>query len=267
LGCVVALLADARPASQLRDALKSSAVVRVAATIADAHQLLKVTSTPLIALIVEPHDRDGRQTAGFVRQLAAAYPGVPIVGYCSALLAQSREIVDLVNAGVHELLFRGVDDVGVGVRHVLQSACIACAADQVFAQVADVVPGRLEPLVQHALRQPHLAHSVSAVAEVLGVHRKTLTNYCGDAELPPPGELIGWCRLLLTAFLLGTTSRTVEAIALELEFASDTALRNMMKRYTGLSASEVRRQGGLPCVVESFRNRLRLRGAPQLRVG
>jgi AraC-like DNA-binding protein len=247
--------------------LKGAAVVHVAATVADAHHMLKMTMGPLMALIVEPHDRDGRPTAGFVRQVAAAYPGVPLVGYCYASLTESREIVDLVSAGVHDLLFRGVDDVGIAARHVLRAAGLACAAEQIFAKVSDVVPERLELLVQHALRQPQSAHSVSAMAGVLGLHRKTLANYCADAALPPPGELIAWCRLFLTAYLLGTTGRTVEWIALELDFASDTALRNMMKRYTGYSASEVRRRGGLACVVDAFRRRLRVRSAPQLLVG
>jgi AraC-like DNA-binding protein len=267
VGCVIALLADAAPALRLRDALKGDAVVHVAATIADAHHLLKTVATPLAAVIVEPHDREGRPTAGFVRQVAAAHPGVPLVGYCCATLAESREIVDLVSAGVHDLLFKGVHDVRIAARHVLHAASLSCAADQIFAQIADVVPERLESLVRHALREPQAAHSVSAVADVLGLHRKTLANYCADAALPPPGELIAWCRLFLTAYLLGTTARTVERIALELDFASDTALRNMMKRYTGHSASEVRRHGGLPCAVDAFRKHLVYRRTPQLLVG
>lgn len=40
---------------------------------------------------------------------------------------------------------------------------------------------------------------------------------------------------------------------MQLDFPSDTSLRNMMKRYTGLKASEVRERGGAQCVVAALR--------------
>jgi hypothetical protein len=40
------------------------------------------------------------------------------------------------------------------------------------------------------------------------------------------------------------------------EFASATALRNMLRRYTGLRPQQVRERGGLRCVVEAFRRSL-----------
>lgn len=44
---------------------------------------------------------------------------------------------------------------------------------------------------------------------------------------------------------------------MDLEFPSDTALRNTMKRYTGQRASDVRRRGGLSYVLGEFADRLR----------
>jgi methylphosphotriester-DNA--protein-cysteine methyltransferase len=77
-----------------------------------------------------------------------------------------------------------------------------------------------------------------------------------EEGLPPPSELLVWCRLLLVSHLLATTVRTVESVAMELEFPSDTALRNTIKRYTGMRASEVRERGGLVCMLQAFRDRL-----------
>ena len=48
---------------------------------------------------------------------------------------------------------------------------------------------------------------------------------------------------------LGTTTRTVERIALQLDFASDTALRNMIKRYTGMRAQDLRHSDGASVVL------------------
>ena len=41
-----------------------------------------------------------------------------------------------------------------------------------------------------------------------------------------------------------------------LDFSSAASLRNMLKRYTGLSPREVRENGGLRCVLHAFRQTL-----------
>jgi AraC-like DNA-binding protein len=208
------------------------------------------------ALIVEPRDCDGRPTASVVRQLAAAHPAMPIVGYCHAGYEHSRDILELASAGAHELLFHGVDDSGVALRGVLTSASQACAATQIMRAIASDIPAVLLPMFEFCLAYPERATSVQAVAHVLGVHRKTLVNYCAQASMPPPGAILAWCRLLLVGHFLETPGRTVEGIALRVEFASATALRNMLRRYTGLRPQQVRERGGLCCVVDAFRRRL-----------
>jgi AraC-like DNA-binding protein len=208
------------------------------------------------ALIVEPRDCEGCPTAGVVRQLATAHPALPIVAYCHAGYEHSREILDLAAAGAHELLFHGIDDSGVALRGVLTSASQACAATQIMRAIASDVPAGLLPLFEFCLAYPERATSVQAVAQVLGVHRKTLVNYCAQASLPPPGAIIAWCRLLLVGHFLETPGRTVEGIALRVEFASATALRNMLRRYTGLRPQQVRERGGLRCIVDAFRRSL-----------
>jgi AraC-like DNA-binding protein len=217
--------------------------------------LVQAASVPA-ALIVEPRDCDGRSTAGIIKQLVAAYPALPIIGYCHAGYEHSRDILDLGVAGAHELLFHGIDDSGVALRGVLTSATQACAGSQVLSAIARDIPEALLPMFEFCLAYPERATSVQTVAQVLGVHRKTLVNYCAQASLPPPGAVLAWCRLLLVGHFLETPGRTVEGIALRVEFASATALRNMLRRYTGLRPQEVRERGGLSCVVEAFRRSL-----------
>jgi hypothetical protein len=48
----------------------------------------------------------------------------------------------------------------------------------------------------------------------------------------------------------------VEGIALQLDFASDTALRNMIKRYTGLRAQDLRHGDGASVVLAHLRRAL-----------
>jgi AraC-like DNA-binding protein len=256
---VLALIAGRLERLRIATAVREHAVPHFVTTAGELLARLRAERDLPIALIVEPRDADGRSTAPAVREIVAAYPALPIVGYCRAGYEHSRDILELGVAGAHELLFHDIDDSGVALRAVLQSASQACAAAQVLRAIAGDVPQALLPLFEFCLAYPERASSVQAVAHVLGVHRKTLVNYCAQASLPPPGALIAWCRLLLVGHFLEMPGRTVERIALRLEFASATALRNMLRRYTGLRPQQVREHGGLQCVVEAFRRNLAAR--------
>jgi hypothetical protein len=50
--------------------------------------------------------------------------------------------------------------------------------------------------------------------------------------------------------------RTLEQVALRLEFPGAAALRNMLARYTGLTPREVREGGGVRAVLAAFRGAL-----------
>ena len=79
--------------------------------------------------------------------------------------------------------------------------------------------------------------------------RKTLFNWlrrCGDIG---PREFINWIRVAIGVGMLEDPRRTAEHVALELGFASGTAFRNMLQRYTGANCSEIRNGGGLKRVL------------------
>lgn len=69
-----------------------------------------------------------------------------------------------------------------------------------------------------------------------------------------------WCRLFLVSAMLELTSRTLESIATELDYASATALRNQLKNYTGMTSTQIR-NSGLRAVVNVFRGRVAQRQA------
>ena len=73
--------------------------------------------------------------------------------------------------------------------------------------------------------------------------------------------LAAWARLLAAAWLLEDGGRSVEQTAHLLSFESPNALRNLLKRHTGLRPIEVRENGGLRCVLALFRAALARRRA------
>jgi transcriptional regulator GlxA family with amidase domain len=157
----------------------------------------------------------------------------------------------LIAAGVHELLYEDADLTAVALRAVIESAQRLQVGERVAAALTATMPKRLWAFVRHATAHPE-TQRVSTLAEALGYNRKTLVNHCALCGYPPPQELLAWCRLAVVGELLTCTTRTIEAIALQLDFPSDTALRNMIKRYTGLRASEIRAQGGMRCMLQAF---------------
>ena len=60
----------------------------------------------------------------------------------------------------------------------------------------------------------------------------------------------------MAARMLDDPARTVEQVALKLDFPSGAALRNMFKRYTGLRTTEVRENGGVRCLIHAFKREL-----------
>src|SRR5207245_96956 len=89
----------------------------------------------------------------------------------------------------------------------------------------------------------------------LNVHRQTPNWWCRSERHLKPEELLVWCRLFLVAALLELTSRTLDSIALDLDYASSTSLRNQLKKYTGLTATKVR-GAGMDAVFRVFAGRV-----------
>jgi AraC-like DNA-binding protein len=263
---VLALVTDPSDRARLRGTVRRSIEFVFHAEVHEILAALRSNPVPPTALLLEPRDALGRPTAGLARQVLMLFSGVPVIGYCQAGIEHSQEILDLATAGAHELLFKHDDDADAAIRTVLASAQQACAGEVALAAVAEHVPPRLLPMVRYCLLYPTTARSVGAVAHALGVHRKTLVNHCNAERFPAPGALVSWCQLLLVAHYLGRGGATVESIAQQLEFPSATALRNLLKRYTGLRPQEVRAAGGLSVVLGLFARALERNAPEQVRI-
>jgi AraC-like DNA-binding protein len=221
---------------------------------------------PIAAIIVEVRDAEGLPVHEIVGDLHAGGTGTPLVAYCRPGAEHSTDIRALVLAGAHQLLFHGIDDAGIALRHILDAAQRAAVGERAREELMRVVPPKLSAFVSHVTRYPE-TEKVTEVADALGYNRKTLVNHCAQAAFLPPHELLGWCRLAVAGELIASSCRTIETIANQLGFASDTSLRNMMKRYTGLKALEVRERGGARCVVAVMRQRVPAVNASRSRAG
>src|ERR1044071_10432586 len=133
------------------------------------------------------------------------------------------------------------------------------AAETGMPELPRVLPERLVPFAEAAVRNPAKG-SIGAISQHLNVHRQTPNTWCKKERYLRPEELLVWCRLLLVASMLELTSRTLDSIAIELEYASSTSLRNQLKNYTGMTATQIRAMG-LGAVINVFTGRVAQRQA------
>ncbi len=246
---VLALVRDRGAAARVADALRpgvpgappqAGAAVRCVTRVHDFVQALAARAWALV--VVEAFDVDGVATEEAVRTLRARYPELPVLGHATARAGLSGEVLALARAGVHELVVAGIDDVGTALRAALARASRRSSADRILAAVLDALPPAAVPLVRYCLEHGATAPTVPEVARALGVSRQTLAARLRGAGLPAPRVVAAWCRLLLAADLLAA-GRSVDQVALTLDFPSANGFRNVLRRHTGLGPAALRRVG------------------------
>jgi len=251
---VVAVLPDTVMRARLEGALRGRVgTVRYCATGGAALEALAAGGAR--ALVVAGGDAEGRATAPMVERACRDHPHVTIVAYCALARgdpAASSALIALVRAGVHAVLMRDIDDGPHALRAALRAAEQSCAARLVFEAIEGALPPAVRPLIALYLRADERPPTVAEAALVLGVHRRTLVNRMRAAGCPAPRALRAWCRVFVAARLLEEPGRTVESVALQLDFDSPSGLRNTLRRYTGCAPAALRTAGGLRCALAAF---------------
>ena len=248
----VLLVRNRTERARLSEALRGRARPRFVETVAELEQAVLRNVDPLAAVIAEPRDAEGVPSGPTLSRLRERRPGLSLVGYCGAGHEHSGAILELAAAGVHELMFKGMDESRHVLASVLARATHANAASSVLAVVMPRLSEAAQPYVSYCVHHAREDFDVEELASAFGLHRKTLIQRLREADLPTPSALIAWCRLFMVAHLLHTGDRAVDDIALALDFPSPGALRNLVKRYTGARPLELRARGGVRAVLEHF---------------
>jgi AraC-like DNA-binding protein len=257
---VAALVRDRHDLARLQSALRPSVYSPHGATLS-AFTELSVLERALEhgvfdVLVIEPTDDSGRSTESAIQRFRSQYPAMSILGHVVLKSGLSSAVLSFARAGVHELVFAGIDDSAIVLRHALQRASRRCLAEEVMHNLSAVLPSEAIPLVRYCLEHVNETPGVDEMSAALGVHRRTLVKRMRSAMLPPPSELWAWSRLLLAARYLESPGRSVDWIAATTGYPSANALRNSLKKYTGLVPGELRSDSGFARVLVIFRGAL-----------
>ncbi len=246
-------MADETVKRRIESALREQGTFEWCPTFANLRTRLSHRIDRVDVAILDRRDASGATATAIARELAGTYPGLGVVVYLQVPETES-ELCALGAAGVHDLIIARRSDEPFRIRSVLLGVRRRGAADRVLAEVTTMIPHRLLDFVAAVLNSPEVA-SVSEIAERMGLHRQTPNGWCRRTGFLSAEELFTWCRMLLVSALLEMTSRTVESIAYEFEYSSATALRNQLKRYTAMTATDIR-GAGLTAVLQIFRGRI-----------
>lgn len=255
---VVLFQRQAGTTHRLARAISSRARVIPVTTEADLLSAVRASADAAESCLVllEPLDDAGRSTAPLVERLRAEAPHIPLVAYCAPLDAEQAGMHLLARAGIHGLVLEGVDDAAAVLWEQLEAAACTCAAERARGAMRALSPSAMHEVIDCVCAYPARVHALADVARMLGRHRQTFVYHARQTGSESPGSLVRWTRLLIVAALLEHRGRTVESIARLVGYPSATALRNLLRRETGLRAQELRARGPFATVLALVRTSL-----------
>jgi AraC-like DNA-binding protein len=196
---------------------------------------------------------DNDDVLALMQRARREWPNVPILLASSVPDRRSASnVMAAVRAGPVRLVLDDTDDVGHAVREAIEDGDIAPACADTARVIAAYVPSAAKPVFHYCIMNVRRPLTVVDVARAVGVHPRSLHRRLSALGLPSPSSSISWSRLFVAVHLMNDASRSVEHVALHLRFSSGSALRNMLKRYSGLTPSELRRPEGLSRIATIF---------------
>ena len=259
MALLLALLPDPVAQSRLRRALelapKGESYTFALAASWEELQRLAITS-PVQLAIFDPY-ASGALDLGAVARFHDSFPRVVLLAYGDFIRRSAHDMFRLGQAGIHGIVVRDQGDDSLALRLALTDALTTSGIGGVVGSLEDLLPGDLGPWMRKLLAAaPQPLEPVDA-ARLYHRHPNTLWEHLWAAGLPPVNKMIVWARLFLAAQLLSDLGRSVENVALALDFPSVNAMRNQFGGYVGMPPREVRERGGLPVLLAKFRERHR----------
>ena len=205
------------------------------------------------AVLVAVRDPEGGSTASVVRRVRRSFPAVPVVAHCALMHQDVAGLAAVFEAGACTVALHGSGTAQATLNQILIQTDRERLAAAVLRELKPVTSAALTWLVRYCFAHCREELTVDRIAQACGIPRRTLSYQLRRDGLPSAERLIIWSRLLMTAYLLESATRSVEQIAYELGFSSGAVLRTNLKNYTGLRPNDVREGGGLVFLAHHFR--------------
>lgn len=192
---------------------------------------------------------DSAEWAGLIREFPACAFVLAVGGPGSA----RRRLRAADSAGAHEVLIGGSEatPAAVAVRlRLAEERLVLRLVDRLFWPTERA---RTLAILTNAILTAAAGGDARSLATRLGVDRRSLSQWCSAARLPPPRRLLAWTRLLLAALLLDNPWRSVGEVAAQCGYAHRVAFTTACRNLAGSTPRDLRARGALTAVRSALR--------------
>jgi AraC-like DNA-binding protein len=233
---------------------------RLRTAIRDRHQLvlcddwqevLDTCESQPVRLAIVDLFAGGRANFERVRQLKQRLPRLTMIAYVNVTSDRAHDLFDAGRQGMDGLIIAEQDDSPRALLALVEQAESRSLAAVVRQTVEDAEP-TVRDAVLLCVTRAHERLSPDALARLLALPRRTVSQRLANAGYPAPQRLITWGRLVVAAHLLEDKHRSADRIATSLDFPSGSAFRNTCQRYLNATPGEIRARGGATYVMEAM---------------
>jgi AraC-like DNA-binding protein len=211
---------------------------------------------------------EGEVNFEILRQIKQRLPRLTLVAYVTMGPDRGHALFDAGRVGVDGLVLAGEDDAPRSLLALIERAESSSLAG-VVRRALDGVDPLVTDAVLLSVARAHERLSPAALARLLAMPRRVVTQRLAASGFPPPQRLLTWGRLILAAHMLEDGHRSADRVARGLDFPSGSAFRNTCQRYLQASPLQVRERGGASYVIRILLRRVnaRIAAASQARRG
>src|SRR3954470_5038085 len=240
--------------------LPNAHLQRLRAAIRDRHTISACDSWQSLAnacleqpvrVVVVDFYSSGRPRLEALRRLKHRFPRLTVIAYVEYSADRVHDLFEAGRLGVDALIVADADDATRGLLTIIGQAEARSLGSAVRKSLETIDPSVREA-VMLAVTRAHERISPTELAELLALHRRTLSKRLHAAGFPPPQRLITWGRIIVAAHMLEDQHRTANRIASSLDFPSGSAFRNTCQRYLHATPETIRTRGGAAYVVKAL---------------
>jgi len=208
-------------------------------------------SQPIDLIVVDPRlgrddaARDDREPS-LLLTLLTEFRSVPAILYSSHTREGLRAVLPLLRSGAYQVIFRGFDDTHERLRTLLDQIAASILGERLLGVILPKLedaeaPAEVVQAIARLFRAPQAFRTVHQLAAVAGRQRGMLDRWMTKAGLAPAKVVMLAARVAWTYHYLRAPGNLLKMLALRLGYADTVPLGRHVKRMTGLTVTEIRR--------------------------
>lgn len=250
---VAALLFDQAHEAQLRKLTRDRATLLCLND--DVALLRTLASRSVDVLVTVLANPSGEPTLPVISEVRRALPQLPIVAYVEPNRSHIEHLPEAGRHGVALAILHGDTD-WTSFAHVLRHAPAHALSEDFTSELGLVRSEYVRRFCQTCFALAAQPITVESVSANVRATRQHIAREFAALGMRSPGWYVGVSRALLATRLL-EQQQSMQRIACAMHFPSTIALRQALRRYTGMPVRQLRERGGFQEIAALVRDDIR----------